>query len=104
VKKADTKNDDGGSSITDFFILGSTQFDHAFCGGMSNIDFSQNCMAVVSNENASHGVKEHFQHGFRPQTCTYDIGNDLAEGSVSQGYRNVTWEIFLTFAAVIFEV
>mmetsp|Transcript_56532 Transcript_56532/g.123921 ORF Transcript_56532/g.123921 Transcript_56532/m.123921 type:complete len:291 (-) Transcript_56532:103-975(-) len=77
-----SKNNYGGRAITHLFILGPGELHHALCGGMSHINLSQNRVAVVREDDATHWVQEHLQHRLGSQRRAHDIGHSHARRNV----------------------
>lgn len=62
-----TKNDDRGGTVTDLLVLGPAELDHALGGRVGDLDFSQDGVAVVGEDDSSHGVEQHLQHSLGAQ-------------------------------------
>jgi len=65
---ARTQYDDGGGAVSDFFVLCPAQLNHALGRGMGDLDFAQNGVAVVCEDDATHRVEQHLQHSLGAQT------------------------------------
>lgn len=63
-----TQNDNRCGSVTDFLVLSTAELDHALCGGVRHLDFSENGVAVVGEHNAAHWVEQHLEHGLGTET------------------------------------
>jgi hypothetical protein len=57
-----SKDDNRGGSITDFLILCSGELDHTLGGWMLDIDFPQNCVSIIGEDDTTHWVKKHLKH------------------------------------------
>ena len=81
-----SEDNDGGGTITDFFVLGSGQLDHTLGCWMLDINFSQDSVAIIGQDNTTHGVKEHLKHALWSESSSNDIGDSLSSldvGSLS---------------------
>jgi len=81
-----SKDDDRGGTITDFFVLGSGQLDHTLGGWMLDINFSQDSVAIIGQDNTTHWVEEHLKHALWSEGCSNDVGDSLSSldvGSLS---------------------
>ena len=63
-----TKNDDAGGTVADLLVLCSAELDHALRGRVSDLNLSQDSVAVVGQDNTAHGVEQHLEHGLGAQT------------------------------------
>lgn len=55
-KNLSGEDNDGSGTITDFFVLGTSELDHRLSSGVSNINLSQNGVSIVGNNDSTHGV------------------------------------------------
>merc|ERR1712013_542037 len=51
-------------SITDFFVLRTTDLNHTFGSGMLDLNFPENGVSIIRHDNSAHGVHQHLEHGF----------------------------------------
>ena len=72
-----TENDDSGGAIANFLVLCAAQVNHGAGSRMCHIHFSKDGVAIISQNNASHGVQKHFEHGARSKGGTHDVRNSL---------------------------
>ena len=79
-----SKDDDGGSSITDLFVLSSGELDHGLGSGVLHIDFSEDGVSIVGQDDSSHRVEEHLEHALGTKSGSHDVGDGL--GSLDVGF------------------
>lgn len=89
-----TEDDNTCRSIAALFVLGATELNHVLRSRVGNVDFAQDGIAVVGQSRmyasslgqdegkddlqyASHGIQDHFEHGFGAQTRPYHICDGL---------------------------
>ena len=87
------EDDDGGSSITDLFVLGTGKLDHTLGGWMLHINFSEDGVTVVGEDDTSHWVQQHLKHALWSEGCSNNIGD-------SSGGLNVSSLSFLTLLSL----
>ena len=56
-----SKYNDGSGSIAHLLVLGSTEFDHGFGGGVRNVHFAKYAVSVVGNDYSAHWVQQHLR-------------------------------------------
>mmetsp|Transcript_23900 Transcript_23900/g.53550 ORF Transcript_23900/g.53550 Transcript_23900/m.53550 type:complete len:226 (+) Transcript_23900:1115-1792(+) len=71
------EDDDRSRSISNLFVLRSTEFNHALGSRMLHVNFSENGMAIVGHHDSSHGIQQHLQHRLGTQGGAYNIGHSL---------------------------
>lgn len=72
-----TQDDHARRSISDLLILRPRELDHRLGRRVSDVDFSENCMSIIREQDAAHGVQNHLQHGLGTETSSDDIGDSL---------------------------
>ena len=73
-----SKDDNRCGTITDFFVLSSSEFNHRFGSWMLDIDFSEDGVTIVGKNNTSHWVKEHLKHTLWSKGSSNNISNGLS--------------------------
>lgn len=68
VPQRRTQNDDSCCAITDLLVLCPAELDHALCCRVCDFDFSEDSVAVVGENDTTHGIEQHLQHGLGTQT------------------------------------
>jgi hypothetical protein len=67
---------------------------------MRDIDFSQDAISIIGNDDASHGIKEHFQHAARTQGGANNARDSLGGGNVAQ--LRLTTRLALSLTVCVF--
>ena len=78
-----SKDDDRCGTITDLLILSSCEFNHGFGSWMLNINFSEDGVTIVGEDNTTHWVKEHLKHTLWSKGSSNNIFNGLCGFDVS---------------------
>ena len=90
-----TKDNDTRRAVSTLLVLCPAELDHVLCGGMCDVDFSENGVTIVRQpssyflsgydqhsqeeyqQNTTHRVEDHFQHGLWAETCPDDVCHSL---------------------------
>ena len=72
-----SEDDHRGGAVTDLLVLSASKLDHGLGGGMCDIDFSEDGIAVVGKYYAAHWVEEHLKHGLGSEGGADDVGDSL---------------------------
>ena len=51
---------------------------------MGNVDFAQNAMSIIGQNNGTHGIEQHFQHAAGTQRGTDNVGHGAGGLNVGQ--------------------
>lgn len=79
-----TQDNNTCGSIADFLVLCPGKLDHALGGRVGDLDFSEDGISVVGENNSSHGIQQHLQHGAGSKTRPDNIGNSLEGKQVTR--------------------
>ena len=72
-----TQDNDTRRAVANLLVLSAAELNHGLCSRVSNVDFTQNGISVVGQDDSAHWVEKHFEHCARAEAGADDVGDGL---------------------------
>ena len=86
-----SEDDDRGGTISDFFVLGSGELDHALSSWMLHVNLSQDGVSIIGQDNTAHWVEQHLKHALWTESSPNDVRDSL-HSPISTHNLHLPWQ------------
>jgi len=84
IQRKATNDVDRGGAITDLLILGPRELNHALGRWVGHVNLSEDGISIVGQHDATHGIKQHLEHGLGSKTSANQVRHHPGSGDVAQ--------------------